>query len=167
VLDLPDEWLRQSTTSSPPFPVFVPRGFAAKMRPGDPTDPLLRQVLPLVEEALAKPGFTKDPVDDSAALLTAGLLQKYHGRVLLVLTGACAIHCRYCFRQFFPYHAGPVPSERRRAILAAIAEDPTIEEVILSGGDPLTLPDTQLAEWVEELAVRANLMRRWGRHCLV
>ena len=89
------------------FPLFVPRGFVARMRPGDPADPLLRQVLPLADELADVPGFVADPVGDDAATRQPGLLQKYEGRVLLVTTGTCAVHCRYCFRRHFPYDESP------------------------------------------------------------
>ncbi|MFL6652422.1 MAG: EF-P beta-lysylation protein EpmB, partial [Sulfurifustaceae bacterium] len=85
------------------FPLRVPRGYVARMRPGDPADPLLRQVLPLQAEELHVPGFARDPVGDLESVVAPGALQKYEGRVLLTTTGACAIHCRYCFRRHFPY----------------------------------------------------------------
>src|SRR4051794_39365941 len=98
LLDLPPQLERQACKAAerfPHFPLFVPRPFLARMRPGDPSDPLLRQVLPLEAETTDAKGFTSDPVGDSAALLQPGLLHKYRGRVLIVTTGACAVHCRY------------------------------------------------------------------------
>lgn len=134
------------------FPLRVPRSYLARMRPGDPHDPLLAQVLPTGAERDAIDGFGPDPVGDQSAMMRPGVLHKYHGRVLLVTTGACAIHCRYCFRREFPYaEANPRPSQWREA-LDYIAADPSIEEVILSGGDPLSLPDDTLADLVERIA---------------
>jgi EF-P beta-lysylation protein EpmB len=113
---------------------------------------LLRQVLPLADESVDVPGFTADPVGDRSARLGPGLLQKYEGRVLLITTGACAVHCRYCFRRHYPYADGPHSPSAWEPALAQIAEDDSIHEVILSGGDPLTLVDEQLAQLVARIA---------------
>ncbi len=127
------------------FGLRVPRGFVARMRPGDPADPLLRQVLPLDAELRAVPGFDRDPVGDMASRAGPGVLHKYHGRALLVATGACAVHCRYCFRRHFPYaRENPRASDWSPA-LEVIRGDSSIHEVILSGGDPLSLSDRRLA----------------------
>ncbi len=141
------------------FPVFAPLGYVSRMRPGDPHDPLLRQVLPLAAEAIDADGFSDDPVQDQAALSRPGLLRKYAGRVLLVTTGACAIHCRYCFRRHFPYGEGPRSMAQWQPAIEQIAADASIEEVILSGGDPLTLVDAQLVELAECLASIPHLRR--------
>ncbi|HEX4130446.1 MAG TPA: EF-P beta-lysylation protein EpmB [Pirellulales bacterium] len=141
------------------FPVFAPRGFIDRMRRGDPHDPLLRQVLPLDAELQPSPGFSTDPVGDAAATRTPGLLQKYAGRVLLVTTPACAVHCRYCFRRHFPYALVPRSVEAWEPALRLIREDDSIHEVILSGGDPLTLVDELLAELVARLAEIPHLRR--------
>lgn len=146
LLDLPED-----AAGDAGFPVRVPRGYVARMRRGDPHDPLLAQVLPSAAEARDVPGFGPDPVGDRAAMIRPGVLHKYHGRVLLVTTGACGIHCRYCFRREFPYaDANPRPDEWQAAI-DYIAGDDSIEEVILSGGDPLSLPDRKLARLVERI----------------
>lgn len=129
------------------------------MRLGDPNDPLLRQVLPVGQELVEAAGFTADPVDDAAAKLVPGLLQKYAGRVLLVTTGACAVHCRYCFRRHYPYDESPKSLVDWEPALAAIAADDTIEEVILSGGDPLTLVDDRLEPLVRRLEQIPHLRR--------
>jgi len=146
LLRLPEAWATQAERASRQFPLFVPRGYVARMAEGDPADPLLRQVLPLDAEVRDAAGFTADPVDDASAEQLPGLLHKYQGRVLLVTTGACAIHCRYCFRRHFPYSTAPQGIEAWTDALEQIAADPTIHEVILSGGDPLTLVDSTLAE---------------------
>jgi EF-P beta-lysylation protein EpmB len=141
------------------FPLFVPRGFVARMRKCDPDDPLLRQVLPVTDELLDVPDFVGDPVGDVAAVRQPGLLQKYTGRALLVTTGACAIHCRYCFRRHFPYAEGPRSLADWRPALDEIAADRSIHEVILSGGDPLTIVDATLAALVEQLESIQHLQR--------
>src|SRR5882757_5344571 len=135
LLDLPAEFALAAKEASRQFRLFAPRGFVARMRPGDATDPLLRQVLPLVEEMTDVPGFTVDPVRDDLAERQPGLLQKYQGRVLLVTTGTCAIHCRYCFRRHFPYDETPRSIADWQPTLDEIASDESVHEVILSGGD--------------------------------
>ncbi|HET7673981.1 MAG TPA: EF-P beta-lysylation protein EpmB [Gammaproteobacteria bacterium] len=141
------------------FPLRVPRGFVARMRKRDPADPLLRQVLPLAVEDAPAPGFVADPVGDLASAAGPGLLHKYHGRVLLVATGACAVHCRYCFRRHFPYaDENPRPEEWRDA-LDYIRADASIAEVILSGGDPLSLSDRRLAALAHVIASIPHVRR--------
>ncbi len=159
LLDLPPDLSRAARAAGGQFSLFVPRGFLARMRPGDPADPLLRQVLPLAEETVAMPGFVADPVDDAAATRRPGLLQKYRGRVLLIVTGTCAVHCRYCFRRDFPYNDAPRSLDDWRPALEEIAGDETVHEVILSGGDPLTLGDATLAAFVGRLAAIGHLRR--------
>ncbi|MGH8445097.1 MAG: EF-P beta-lysylation protein EpmB [Solimonas sp.] len=141
------------------FPLRVPRGYAARMRKGDPHDPLLLQVWPSPQEGLDAPGYVVDAVGDLHRVRGAGLIHKYHGRVLLVATGACAVHCRYCFRRHFPYSEQLAARDHWSAALAEIAADPSIEEVILSGGDPLSLSDDKLAELVEALDAIPQLKR--------
>jgi EF-P beta-lysylation protein EpmB len=129
------------------------------MERSNPNDPLLRQVLPLAEELRDPPGFCTDPVAERTALRTPGLLQKYQGRALLLLTGACAIHCRYCFRRHFPYAEDSAQPDRAVSAVDRLADDPSISEVILSGGDPLMLDDTALAALVGKLEVIPHLRR--------
>ena len=152
LLELPEEFALHAEAACRDFPLFVPRGYVARMVPGDLEDPLLRQVLPAEAEMHDSPGFVADPVGDAAATLSPGLLQKYPGRVLLVTTGACAIHCRYCFRRHFPYQQTPHTLASWQPALDAIAADRSIHEVILSGGDPLTLVDESLATLADHLA---------------
>lgn len=126
------------------FPLRVPRGFVARMRVRDAADPLLRQVLPLDDELTEAPGYSVDPVGDMASRAAPGLLHKYHGRALLVATGACGVHCRYCFRRHFPYADESVTRSQWQATLDYLRSDTSIVEVILSGGDPLSLTDARL-----------------------
>ena len=142
-----------------PFPLRVPRAFGERIRPGDPADPLLRQVLPVQRERAAVEGFTADPVGDSASRAGHGLLHKYAGRVLVITTGACAIHCRYCFRREFPYaEAQAVPSEWD-ALAGYLHDHPGISEVILSGGDPLMLATDRLRRLTDRLRDIDHLRR--------
>ena len=141
------------------FSLRVPRTFAERMRPGDPDDPLLRQVLPLTAERQPVTGYVADPVGDAAAERAPGLLVKYAGRALLMVTGACAIHCRYCFRRHFPYQdLGPSQARLERA-LDEIARDPSLTEVVLSGGDPLMLDDDRLDALIQDLERITHLQR--------
>jgi EF-P beta-lysylation protein EpmB len=129
------------------------------MRPGDSHDPLLLQVLPTTDELADRPGFSFDPVAEAAAVRQPGLLQKYAGRVLLVTTGICAVHCRYCFRRHFAYQDAPRSLANWQPALEEIASDRRIHEVILSGGDPLTIVDRALAELVGHLSAIPHLRR--------
>jgi len=128
------------------FPLKVPRPFLARIGRGDVADPLLRQVLPSAEELEEAAGYVTDPVGDLDSAEAPGLLHKYEGRALLIATGSCAIHCRYCFRREFPYGEQMASAGRFSGALARIAADTSIEEVILSGGDPLSLSNARLAE---------------------
>ncbi len=137
----------------------VPRGFVARMRKGDPGDPLLRQVLPLAAEDEVAPGYLADPVGDLNAEAVPGVLHKYDGRALLIATGACAVHCRYCFRRHFPYGDSHAAADRWTRALAYLSGDTSITEVILSGGDPLSLADARLAELSARLDAIPHLQR--------
>jgi len=140
------------------FPLRVPRYFIDLMRRGDPADPLLAQVLPTLAEQQQLPGFVTDPVGDLAASCDYGLLRKYHGRALLVSTGACAVHCRYCFRRHFPYAEQTVLRHWRQA-LDALARQTDVRELILSGGDPLCLSDNRLRQLIADAARLPHLQR--------
>jgi L-lysine 2,3-aminomutase len=141
------------------FRLRVPRGFVRRMRRGDPNDPLLLQVLPGLRELIEQTGFAADPLGERAAMRAPGLLHKYYGRALLITTGACAIHCRYCFRREFPYDSAHSELPRWREALAVIAADQSIEELILSGGDPLSLSTRRLAQLTEELRAIPHVRR--------
>lgn len=141
------------------FPVLVPHEYIARMRPRDPMDPLLLQVLPLRRENEIAPGFGSDPVGDLASESVPGLLHKYPARVLLIASGMCAVHCRYCFRRHFPYDEKPKSLEHWQPALKAIAEDPSIEEVLLSGGDPLSLGNNKLQQLVSAIETIPHVRR--------
>jgi EF-P beta-lysylation protein EpmB len=141
------------------FALRVPRGFVARMRPGDPHDPLLRQVLPLDAECQEVAGFGMDPVGDLASRAGTGLLHKYSGRALLITTGACAIHCRYCFRRHFPYAEQNAASGGWEQTLESLRADTSIRELILSGGDPLSLSTRRLTQLTQGLPAAPHIQR--------
>jgi len=151
LLALDARWLEPARRAAATFTLRVPRGFVARMRKGDPRDPLLRQVLPLEEELAEVPGYGKDPVGDMPSIAAKGLLHKYQGRVLLIATGACGVHCRYCFRRHFPYADETARADDWREALDYLRADASVNEVILSGGDPLTLSDERLATFAKAL----------------
>ncbi|MBU6200097.1 MAG: EF-P beta-lysylation protein EpmB [Xanthomonadaceae bacterium] len=141
------------------FSLRVPRGFAARMRRGDAHDPLLLQVLPQAAESLEVAGFARDAVGDMAARVADGVLHKYAGRALLIATGSCAVNCRYCFRRHFPYAEETAAANRWREAIGYIRADASIEEVILSGGDPLSLATAKLVELTDALAAIPHIRR--------
>lgn len=134
------------------FKTRVPRGFAARMQPGNRYDPLLLQVLAVSDELNMTDGFIADPLAEAATTPLSGLLHKYHGRVLMTMAGACAVNCRYCFRRHFPYQDNNPGRDGWQYVLDYIANDPHIHEVILSGGDPLLVKDNVLAPLLTQLA---------------
>jgi EF-P beta-lysylation protein EpmB len=158
-LGLAAEAARISDAAAAAFPVRVPRAFLARMRHGDAADPLLRQVLPVREEDILRPGFGLDAVGDFAARAGAGLLHKYAGRALLVTTGSCAVNCRYCFRRHFPYAEENAGADRWAAAVEYLRADPSITEVLLSGGDPLSLSNARLFELGAALRTVPQLRR--------
>jgi EF-P beta-lysylation protein EpmB len=161
-LGLPATLADAAQRASQSFGLRVTRSFLARMRHGDVNDPLLRQVLPLGEELQEVAGYSSDPLEEGAARRAPQLLQKYAGRALLITTEACAIHCRYCFRREFPYseQGGEFRGGGRWSeALDLIARDVAIEEVILSGGDPLSLSDARLAQLTDALSTIPHIRR--------
>lgn len=155
VLELSQEQ-RQNLLSRPAFPLNLPLRLANKMKKGSLEDPLLLQFVPTEKERQTSPQFTQEPVEDQRFQKAPRLLHKYQGRALLVTTSACAMHCRYCFRQNFPYEKNATLFAKE---LQAIKEDPSIEEVILSGGDPLSLSNRVLKNLLDQLAGISHLKR--------
>src|SRR3990167_1645414 len=141
------------------FALRVPREFVARMEKGNPHDPLLLQVLPQAIEMQKTPGFSADTLNENQKNPVPGLLHKYPNRVLLTLTGACAINCRYCFRKSFPYEENNPSRANWNRALDYIAQDKNIDEVILSGGDPLILKDNLIAEFVSQLEKISHVER--------
>ncbi len=158
-LNLSQEQLPAMRQASEQFPLRVTESYLSRIRPGDPQDPLLLQILPKGDELLAVEGFGRNPVGDQQAMAVPGLLHKYHGRCLLIATAACALHCRYCFRRHFPYQESRLDSLSLQRALDYITADNTLEEVILSGGDPLSLSDQRLEELISQLESISHVKR--------
>lgn len=159
-LGLADELRPGARDAARAFPLIVPPALMARIRPGDPDDPILRQVLPLDAELKAPAlGFVDDPLGEASAERAPGLLQKYSGRALMITAGVCAVGCRYCFRRAFPYKDGPGRESDWLPALRQLRSDTAIEEVILSGGDPLMQSDAWLARMVEQLEAIPHLRR--------
>lgn len=150
-LDLRPDDLDQPALAEAPFPLRVPLSYVRRMRRGDPHDPLLRQVLPSRAEAEPQPGFIDDPLAERGQAPAPGVIHKYHGRALVIATQACAVHCRYCFRQHFPYADNRLGRDQWQTALDYLAGADDLHEVILSGGDPLSLPNDRLAELIADL----------------
>lgn len=147
--------LAQRVVPTRHFPLHLPLRLAQKMNKGTLDDPLLRQYVPLQEEHVLNEGFSKDPVGDELSCVTERFLHKYKGRALLLCTGACAMHCRYCFRQHYDYPAShPFDKE-----LECISEDPSLREIILSGGDPLALNNESLQQLIHRLSCMKHIRR--------
>jgi EF-P beta-lysylation protein EpmB len=151
ILELDPVLIKPAFAAAKDFALKVPRGYVARMRRGDPRDPLLMQVMPIAAELVSVDGFGLDPVGDLSSRAAAGLLHKYAGRALLVATGACAVHCRYCFRRHFPYAEESAAQQGWQPALEQLRADTSINEVILSGGDPWSLSDRRLRQLTDAL----------------
>ena len=151
ILNLPIDKLEAAQKACKLFPLKVPHSFIKRMQIGNFDDPLLRQVLPLDAENISDPNYSLDPVSDLSNNPVSGIVHKYYGRALLIATGACGVHCRYCFRRHFPYAEQTASKSQWHAALEYLKNDTSIHEVILSGGDPLTLSDAKLASLFKAL----------------
>lgn len=140
------------------FALRVPRAFIQRMQPGNAQDPLLLQVLTSQQEFVDAPGYSTDPLDEQSSVVP-GLLHKYRNRALLLVKGGCAVNCRYCFRRHFPYQDNPGNKRSWQVALDYIAAHPELDEIILSGGDPLMAKDHELAWLVDALATIPHLKR--------
>lgn len=159
ILELPQDALPGARQAAQQFPLRIPRAFVAKMRKRDLHDPLLRQVLPLGEELTPVPGFINDPLAERNSNPHQGLLHKYKSRVLVIAGSACAVHCRYCFRRHFPYQDNQLSQPQFDALLTYLQEHTEVNEVILSGGDPLVTSNARLQRWVDALETLPHIKR--------
>ncbi len=158
-LELDPALLAGARAGAADFPLRVPEPFVERMQKGDPNDPLLRQVLPLGEELLEHPDYVLDPLGEQHTNTRAGIIHKYHGRLLLIVSGGCAVNCRYCFRRHFPYGDNNLSTEQWQQALDYIRGDQSISEVIYSGGDPLAASDKRLAWLTREIAAIPHVRR--------
>lgn len=159
LLDLPETLVAPAREAAKGFPLRVPMPYLRRIEKGNPDDPLLKQVLPLVAETRKVTGFVADPLSEAQYNPHQGIVHKYNGRVLLIMTGACAINCRYCFRRHFPYDENRLGPEQWQTMLNYLRADSSIEEVILSGGDPLAVSDSRLQRLVNDLVTIPHLKR--------
>lgn len=157
LLDLPESLKPGALRATALFPLKTPRRYVDLIEKANPHDPLLRQILPLGEEANLIEGYSDDPLQELANMPQPGFIQKYHGRALLTLTGACAVNCRYCFRRAFPYHDANPANKLWPSTLEQIASDTSLGEIILSGGDPLLLSDARLQRIVSDIENLAHI----------
>ena len=141
------------------FPLFVTESYFNRIQPNDPNDPLLRQILPLLIEDQAVSELSTDPLKEEESRVAPGLLQKYAGRALLIITGSCAIHCRYCFRRSYPYQSEPQKLSDWDRTFEQIAQDDSLSEIILSGGDPLILKDDRFFFFLDRLEAISHVKR--------
>lgn len=158
-LNLDPSLLGPAYAASREFALRVPEPYIARMVPGDPHDPLLRQVLPVGEELQDQPGYGLDPLGEQHANALPGVIHKYHGRLLLIVSGGCAVNCRYCFRRHFPYEDNNPGTTQWHAALDYIRRDTSVREVIFSGGDPLAANDRRLAWLTQEIAAIPHVRR--------
>ncbi|RKS85716.1 L-lysine 2,3-aminomutase [Orbus hercynius] len=140
------------------FALRVPLSFIARMEKGNPDDPLLRQILCDQQEMQTVLGYSSDPLNEQHNAIP-GLLHKYHNRALLITKTNCAINCRYCFRRHFPYQDNQGSKANLTQALAYIADHTELNEIILSGGDPLMAKDHELQWLIEQLAAIAHVER--------
>lgn len=159
LLELNNEWLEPARAAATLFPLRVPCGFVQRMQKGNPNDPLLLQVLPLAAELNSHPDYSEDPLQETEVNPIPGLLHKYKGRVLLNIVSACGVHCRYCFRRYFPYTENNPGSQGWGKVLHYIQQDNSIEEVIFSGADPLVANDRLLATLSQKIAAIDHVKR--------
>ncbi len=158
-LDLPQNQLPGALQAHLDFPLRVPKPFLQKIRRGDPDDPLLKQVMPVGAESNLESGYLRDPLAERSTNPASGLLHKYKSRVLLVLSGACAVNCRYCFRRYFPYSDNHLGHHELARIEQYLRQNESVNEVILSGGDPLVISNARLGKLLKMLDSVPHLSR--------
>lgn len=151
LLELDMKQLPAAIQANREFPLRVPHAFVSRIAKRDWNDPLLKQILPVSQELDFQSGYTTDPLDEKSTNSLPGLIHKYHGRVLLIVSGGCAINCRYCFRRHFPYSENNPGRQAWPDTLEYIANDSSISEVIFSGGDPLAASNSLLAGLAKQL----------------
>lgn len=159
MLDIDSMQVDLSEKAARGFPVLAPHSFISRMRAGDANDPILRQVLNSKNEEIIQPGYSADPLEETKYNPVKGLIRKYHNRALLIATGKCAVNCRYCFRREFPYQENNPSRDDWQTAFEYLKKHAEIEEVILSGGDPLAIPDRHLQWLVHSLSEIQTIKR--------
>ena len=158
-LDLPENLIHTGNLASQQFKLLAPKPFLQRIEKGNPKDPLLLQILPNQLEDLMVEGYTKDPLAEAEHTPQKALVHKYKSRLLVITTGVCAVNCRYCFRRHFPYGDNQLAQTEWQSVLDYLIAHPDINEVILSGGDPLIMKDAQLAQRVASLEALPQITR--------
>jgi L-lysine 2,3-aminomutase len=159
LVGLPSAVAEAAKQAAEGFSILVPRPYLARIKPGDPGDPLLLQVLPQLAEIDQSPGFTPDPLGEIATLCGPGLLWKYQNRILILTTQSCAVHCRFCFRRHFLFDPSLKTPTKWGEAFKLLSSEPSIHELILSGGEPLMLTDDRLSETIKMFAQIDHLKR--------
>ena len=149
-----NEYFEGSTFKDFHFPIKIPLEFAERIDKSNPLDPLMLQILP--KEVKATEGFFDSPVSDEEHSPVKGLIHKYPSRVLLIATSVCAIHCQYCFRQNFDYVSNDI-LKNWPAIENYLMNKKEVSEVVLSGGDPLTLSDKKISKILNKIEVIGHI----------
>lgn len=158
-LQLKPEQLSPSHQAATDFPLRVPRPFVERMKIGDPNDPLLAQVLPVIQETQSAVGYSADPLEETQHNPVPGIVHKYRNRLLLIVSPSCAINCRYCFRRHFPYQENRQSKEQWQQAIAYISRSKEINEVIFSGGDPLAANENFLSWLTKQIADIPHIKR--------
>ncbi len=156
-LQLDPDLLNKVSSQQQQFPLLAPPAFVTQIEKGNPQDPLFLQIFPFAQKKTNTAGLLRDPVGDLISHASPGLLHKYNSRALIITTGACAIHCRYCFRQHFPYSSATGARNDWQQTLKYLEANPQINEVILSGGDPLMLDTKKLQQITDSLSGLAQI----------
>jgi EF-P beta-lysylation protein EpmB len=159
LLELDPALLEAANAAVRLFPLKVTRELVARMEKGNPNDPLLQQIFPIASELIEVPGYESDPLKENQANPIPGLLHKYENRVLITLTSACGVNCRFCFRRHFPYEENNPGRRGWEKMIAYIKEHQAINEVILSGGDPLSVSDKLLKQFSDQLTAVSHIKR--------
>ncbi|WP_425641739.1 EF-P beta-lysylation protein EpmB [Marinomonas gallaica] len=159
LLGLSEQTLPPAAQAMTSFKMLVPRPFVGRMEYGNVNDPLLRQVLADDIEMLPSAGYSKDPLEEGNHNPQKAIVHKYERRILVITTGTCAVNCRYCFRRHFPYGDNQLAQKEWDSVIDYLTQHPEVNEVILSGGDPLMLKDSQLGPHIEKLNALPQLKR--------
>ncbi|WP_409419862.1 EF-P beta-lysylation protein EpmB [Marinomonas sp. RS-M-Aa-14] len=158
-LGLPKSLAQQGVEAHQSFKLLVPRPYLSRMEYGNPQDPLLLQILPSAAEMQKVIGYTKDPLEEADHNPQKAIVHKYKRRLLVITTGTCAVNCRYCFRRHFPYGDNQLAQAEWQSVIDYVKHHPEINEIILSGGDPLMMKDALLANKVRKLEALPQIKR--------